>query len=51
MFEGSLCGVSASAEALQRFFTHSLTQTLTHKPRLTGKHKSQTVQQLVVIFA
>ncbi|KAM4573595.1 Fanconi anemia group A protein [Odontesthes bonariensis] len=35
MFDASLCGVSASAEALQRFFTHSLTQTLTYKPRLT----------------
>ncbi|XP_072241463.1 Fanconi anemia group A protein [Leuresthes tenuis] len=35
IFDASLCGVSASAEALQRFFTHSLTQTLTYKPRLT----------------
>ncbi|KAM6936883.1 Fanconi anemia group A protein [Xenentodon cancila] len=35
MFDASLCGGSASAEALQRFFTHSLTQTLTYKPQLT----------------
>ncbi|XP_044047745.1 Fanconi anemia group A protein [Siniperca chuatsi] len=35
IFDASLCGVSASADALQRFFTHSLTQTLTYKPRLT----------------
>ncbi|XP_023253185.1 Fanconi anemia group A protein [Seriola lalandi dorsalis] len=35
IFDASLCGVSASTEALQRFFTHSLTQTLTYKPRLT----------------
>ncbi|KAK2841725.1 hypothetical protein Q5P01_011925 [Channa striata] len=35
IFDATLCGVSTSAEALQRFFTHSLTQTLTYKPRLT----------------
>ncbi|CAG5958374.1 unnamed protein product [Menidia menidia] len=35
VFDASLCGASASPEALQRFFTHSLTQTLTYKPRLT----------------
>ncbi|TKS73099.1 Fanconi anemia group A protein [Collichthys lucidus] len=35
IFDASLCGVSASADALQRFFTHSLTHTLTYKPRLT----------------
>ncbi|XP_069019003.1 Fanconi anemia group A protein homolog [Embiotoca jacksoni] len=35
IFDASLCGVSASAESLRRFFTHSLTQTLTYKPRLT----------------
>ncbi|XP_026166974.1 Fanconi anemia group A protein isoform X2 [Mastacembelus armatus] len=35
IFDASLCGVSVSAEALQHFFTHSLTQTLTYKPRLT----------------
>ncbi|XP_034445145.1 Fanconi anemia group A protein isoform X2 [Hippoglossus hippoglossus] len=35
IFDASLCGVSASAEAVQRFFTHSLTQALTYKPRLT----------------
>uniref|UniRef100_A0AAQ4NYS8 FA complementation group A n=1 Tax=Gasterosteus aculeatus aculeatus TaxID=481459 RepID=A0AAQ4NYS8_GASAC len=35
VFDASLCGVSASGEALQRFFTHSLTQTLTYKPQLT----------------
>ncbi|KAF3689254.1 Fanconi anemia group A protein [Channa argus] len=35
IFDASLCGVSTSAEALQRFFTHTLTQTLTYKPRLT----------------
>ncbi|KAM3609711.1 uncharacterized protein V6R79_019071 [Siganus canaliculatus] len=34
-FDASLCGVSVSAEALQRFFTHSLTLTLTYKPQLT----------------
>lgn len=38
MFDASLCGVSASGETLQRFFTHSLTQTLTYKPQLTGKY-------------
>ncbi|XP_029993188.1 Fanconi anemia group A protein [Sphaeramia orbicularis] len=36
LFDASLCGVSVSAEGLQRFFTHSLTQTLTYKPRLTA---------------
>ncbi|XP_061577263.1 Fanconi anemia group A protein [Cololabis saira] len=35
IFDASLCGGSASAEALQHFFTHSLTQTLTYKPQLT----------------
>uniref|UniRef100_A0A3Q3EK59 FA complementation group A n=1 Tax=Labrus bergylta TaxID=56723 RepID=A0A3Q3EK59_9LABR len=35
IFDASLCGVSASADALQRFFTHSLTHSLTYKPRLT----------------
>ncbi|XP_029010104.1 Fanconi anemia group A protein-like [Betta splendens] len=35
IFDTSLCGVSVSADGLQRFFTHSLTQTLTYKPRLT----------------
>ncbi|XP_026221305.1 Fanconi anemia group A protein isoform X2 [Anabas testudineus] len=34
IFDASLCRVSASADTLQRFFTHSLTQTLTYKPRL-----------------
>lgn len=38
-FDASLCGVSASGDALQRFFTHSLTQTLTFKPRFTGTNK------------
>ncbi|XP_034391255.1 Fanconi anemia group A protein isoform X2 [Cyclopterus lumpus] len=35
IFDASLCAVSASGETVQRFFTHSLTQTLTYKPRLT----------------
>nr|XP_043891972.1 Fanconi anemia group A protein homolog [Solea senegalensis] len=35
LLDASLCGASASPEALQRCFTHSLTQTLTYKPRLT----------------
>ncbi|XP_078114148.1 Fanconi anemia group A protein [Sander vitreus] len=35
IFDASLCGVSASVDALRHFFTHSLTQTLTYKPRLT----------------
>ncbi|XP_041852681.1 Fanconi anemia group A protein-like isoform X2 [Melanotaenia boesemani] len=35
IFDALLCGVSASADALQRFFTHSLTQILTYKPQLT----------------
>ncbi|XP_038562985.1 Fanconi anemia group A protein isoform X1 [Micropterus salmoides] len=35
IFDVSLCGVSVSGDALQRFFTHCLTQTLTYKPRLT----------------
>ncbi|XP_039892230.1 Fanconi anemia group A protein isoform X2 [Simochromis diagramma] len=34
IFDASLCGVSVSADCLQRFFKHSLTQTLTYKPRL-----------------
>jgi len=38
VLDASLCGASASAESLRRFFTHALTRTLTHKPRLTGKH-------------
>ncbi|XP_068595400.1 Fanconi anemia group A protein [Brachionichthys hirsutus] len=33
--DASLCGASASADALRRFFKHSLTQTFTYKPRLT----------------
>lgn len=38
MFDHWVSGaVSASTEAVQRFFTHSLTQTLTYKPGLTGK--------------
>lgn len=37
IFDASLCGVSTSADALRRFFTHSLTQALTYKPRLTGR--------------
>ena len=37
LFDASLCGVSVAPEALHRFFTHSLTHTLTFKPRLTGK--------------
>lgn len=39
IFDASLCGVSASGDALQRFFAHSLTQTLTYKPRFTGTDK------------
>ncbi|XP_029289893.1 Fanconi anemia group A protein isoform X3 [Cottoperca gobio] len=35
IFDASLCGVPASVDTLQCFFTHSLTQTLTYKPRLT----------------
>ncbi|XP_028304960.1 Fanconi anemia group A protein isoform X2 [Gouania willdenowi] len=35
MYDASLCGASVSPEALQHFFTHCLTQTLTYKPRLT----------------
>uniref|UniRef100_UPI0037E8740A Fanconi anemia group A protein-like n=1 Tax=Semicossyphus pulcher TaxID=241346 RepID=UPI0037E8740A len=35
IFDASMCGVSASVDSLQRFFTHSLTHTLTYKPRLT----------------
>ncbi|KAM8750465.1 Fanconi anemia group A protein isoform 3-T3 [Acanthopagrus schlegelii] len=35
MFDASLCGGSASEDALRCFFTHSLTHTLTYKPRLT----------------
>eukprot|EP00063_Salmo_salar_P004948 XP_013979783.1 PREDICTED: Fanconi anemia group A protein isoform X5 [Salmo salar] len=34
MFDASLCGVSVSPDALRRFFTHSLTHTLTYRPRL-----------------
>ncbi|XP_013889233.1 Fanconi anemia group A protein, partial [Austrofundulus limnaeus] len=34
-FDSSLYGVSVSPEALQSFFTHSLTQTLTYNPQLT----------------
>ncbi|KAJ7997768.1 hypothetical protein DPEC_G00215550 [Dallia pectoralis] len=34
MFDASLCGVSVSPDALCRFFTHSLTHTLTYRPRL-----------------
>lgn len=37
MFDASLCGVSVSPDALRRFFTHSLTHTLTYRPRLKGK--------------
>ncbi|XP_029524061.1 Fanconi anemia group A protein isoform X2 [Oncorhynchus nerka] len=34
MFDASLCGVSVSPDALRHFFTHSLTHTLTYRPRL-----------------
>ena len=43
MFDASLCGGSASEDALRCFFTHSLTHTLTYKPRLTGKDKLLTL--------
>nr|XP_061813078.1 Fanconi anemia group A protein-like [Nerophis lumbriciformis] len=36
LFDTSLCEVSASPNALQRFFMHSLTQTLTYKPQLAA---------------
>ncbi|XP_071767373.2 Fanconi anemia group A protein [Centroberyx gerrardi] len=35
LFDASLCGATASPAALRRFFTHSLTNALTYKPRLT----------------
>ncbi|XP_011474753.2 Fanconi anemia group A protein isoform X1 [Oryzias latipes] len=35
IFDSSLCGVLATEEAVQRFFTHFLTQTLTYKPQLS----------------
>ncbi|XP_024138361.1 Fanconi anemia group A protein isoform X2 [Oryzias melastigma] len=35
IFDSSLCGVSATEEAVQRFFTHFLTQTLTYKSQLS----------------
>ncbi|XP_015256133.1 PREDICTED: Fanconi anemia group A protein-like [Cyprinodon variegatus] len=34
-FDASLCGAFVSPEALQRFFTHCLTQIFTYNPRLT----------------
>ncbi|CAL8357683.1 unnamed protein product [Lota lota] len=34
LLDASLCVTSASPEALRRFFMHSLTHTLTYKPRL-----------------
>ncbi|XP_036423875.1 Fanconi anemia group A protein homolog [Colossoma macropomum] len=34
VFDPSLLGVSVSEETLRRFFTHSLTHILTHRPRL-----------------
>ncbi|XP_051916764.1 Fanconi anemia group A protein isoform X2 [Hippocampus zosterae] len=34
LFVTSLCDISASPDALQRFFMHSLTQTLAYKPQL-----------------
>ncbi|CAL8262683.1 unnamed protein product [Merluccius merluccius] len=34
LLDASLCGTSASPEALRRFFLHTLTHTLTYKPRL-----------------
>ncbi|XP_037538601.1 Fanconi anemia group A protein [Nematolebias whitei] len=34
-FDSSIYGVSVSSDALQQFFTHSLTQTLTYNPQLT----------------
>lgn len=40
MFDASLCRAAVSADALRRFFTHSLTHTLTYKPKLTGKESS-----------
>lgn len=35
LFDTSLCGTLVSPEALQQYFTHCLTKTLTFKPRLT----------------
>ncbi|RVE72327.1 hypothetical protein OJAV_G00060740 [Oryzias javanicus] len=35
VFDSSLCGVSATEDAVQRFFTHFLTQTLTYRPQLS----------------
>ncbi|KAM9375887.1 LOW QUALITY PROTEIN: Fanconi anemia group A protein [Pholidichthys leucotaenia] len=35
VFDTSLCGVRVLAETLESFFMHSLTQSLTYKPRLT----------------
>ncbi|KAK7922055.1 hypothetical protein WMY93_008957 [Mugilogobius chulae] len=35
LFDTALCGTLVSAEALQRFFSHCLTKTLTYQPRLT----------------
>lgn len=35
LFDTTLCGTLVSPEALQRYFTHCLTKTLTFKPRLT----------------
>uniref|UniRef100_A0A8C7ZJ22 Fanconi anemia group A protein n=1 Tax=Oryzias sinensis TaxID=183150 RepID=A0A8C7ZJ22_9TELE len=35
IFDSSLCGVLATEEAVQHFFTHFLTQTLTYKPQLS----------------
>ncbi|XP_053742808.1 Fanconi anemia group A protein [Synchiropus splendidus] len=35
LYDASLCEAAVSPDALQNFFTHSLTQTLTYKPQLT----------------
>ncbi|XP_067090669.1 Fanconi anemia group A protein isoform X3 [Osmerus mordax] len=35
LFDATLCGESVSPDALRRFFTHTLTHTLTYRPRLT----------------
>ncbi|XP_062317201.1 Fanconi anemia group A protein isoform X3 [Osmerus eperlanus] len=35
LFDATLCGDSVSPDALRRFFTHTLTHTLTYRPRLT----------------
>lgn len=49
-FDSSLYEVSVSPEALKSFFTHSLTQTLTYNPQLTGEKQKNSPYAITLIL-